>query len=64
LNLFADNKAELFRPMIKVMDEINSRFGTQTLKFGSCGVRKHWEMRADHKSKCYTTRFQDLVVVN
>jgi DNA polymerase V len=64
MNLFADNKAELFKPIINVMDEINARYGTQTLKFGSCGVKKHWEMRAEHKSKCYTTRFEDLVRVN
>ena len=63
LDLFTGEKSEAFQPVISVMDKINQRFGTSTLKFGSCGVKKHWEMRSEYKSKCYTTRIEDLVLV-
>ena len=45
------------------IDEINSRYGSATLKIASEGIEKIWKMKRENVSPCYTTRFEDLAEV-
>jgi len=64
LDLFTSPFSEPIRPVIGLMDRINERFGTDTLKFAACGVNKHWQMKADFKSKRFTTHWDELLEVS
>ena len=48
---------------MKVLDTINQRWKGK-LKLGSEGVTKEWEMRANFKSKNYTTNWDQLIIAH
>ena len=50
--------------MMKTIDNINDRYGSSTLKIASEGIEKVWKMKRENVSQSYTTRFDELVVVN
>ena len=50
--------------LMKIMDEVNYRFGRDTLKVASCGTTADWHMRQAHRSPRYTTRWDELPVVH
>ena len=50
--------------MMKTIDSINDRYGSSTLKIASEGIEKVWKMKRENVSQSYTTRFDELVVVN
>ena len=64
LDLFTSELTESIRPAIKLMDRINSKYGTDTLKFAACGVDKHWQMKAEMKSQRFTTHWNELLEVS
>ena len=45
------------------LDQVNDRFGKKTMVLASEGVKRPWQLRADHRSPRYTTRISDLPVV-
>ena len=45
------------------LDQINDRFGKKTMVLASEGMKRTWQLRADHRSPRYTTRLSDLPVV-
>ncbi len=49
--------------LMKIMDEVNYRFGHNTLKLASCGTKADWHMRQAHRSPRYTTHWDELPVV-
>ena len=50
--------------IMKTIDKINYRYGNSSIKLASEGIEKKWSMRREKISKCYTTRFDELVEVN
>jgi DNA polymerase V len=48
---------------MKAMDAINRRFGRDTVKLGSSGIRLKWSLRREMLSPCYSTDWNDLVRV-
>jgi DNA polymerase V len=48
---------------MKALDQINDRFGKKTMVLASEGMKRPWQLRADHRSPRYTTRMSDLPVV-
>ncbi len=46
--------------LTNTLDSINSRFGKDTVKIGSQGVDKTWEMKREFLSPAYTTRWKDI----
>ena len=48
---------------MKIMDTINQRWKGK-LKLGSEGVTKEWEMKAQFKSRNYTTNWDELIVAS
>ena len=53
-------KSEL---LMKSLDEINLRYGSSTLRFAAEGVKKKWSMKRKNISPCYTTCFDELMIV-
>jgi DNA polymerase V len=59
-NLFNDT---ISHSRMKIMDTINLRWKGK-LKLGSEGVTKEWEMKAQFKSRNYTTNWDQLMIAN
>ena len=49
--------------LMTALDQINDRFGKKTMVLASEGMKRTWQLRADHRSPRYTTRISDLPVV-
>lgn len=67
---FEDRPQTLFdvvRPksaaLMTALDQVNDRFGKKTIVLASEGMKRTWQLRADHRSPRYTTRLSDLPVV-
>ena len=51
------------KELISIMDQINARFGPQTVKSAACGINQEWKLIAQHKSKRFTTSWDELPLV-
>ena len=49
--------------LMSVIDSLNRRYGTGTIRFASEGMRQDWKMRTDMRSPRYTSRWDELLVV-
>jgi len=49
--------------LMKSLDEINYRYGSSTLRLAAEGIKKGWQMRRERVSPCYTTSFDQLMIV-
>jgi len=49
--------------LMEVIDLLNSRYGSGTIRFASEGMRQAWKMKTDMRSPRYTTRWDELLVV-
>ena len=47
-----------------IVDQINRRYGTNTVRYGSMGFDRQWRMRQERKSRGFTTRWEELLVAN
>lgn len=47
----------------KAVDEINSEWGTGTLRFAAEGVARSWLPKSERRSPCYTTDWNQLLIV-
>jgi DNA polymerase V len=65
LDLFFDRSAEAqskqSEKLMAVMDEINLRYGRQTLKLGSEGFKSPWKMKQNFKTPNYTCDWDGLI---
>ena len=59
-DLFSVAQAQPSTALMDTLDKINSRYGRGTLKLSSDGSLRRWEMRADNKSPCYTTDWEQI----
>ncbi len=62
-DLFSENDSEKELELLMSMDLINMTDGSETIKLGSCGTKKHWKMKAEKRSRAYTTRFSEVLVL-
>ena len=46
--------------LMKVLDAINAKYGSHTMKLAAEGHSQVWAMRSEMRSPCYTTRWSDL----
>jgi DNA polymerase V len=62
LSLFEKNDLDKSDLLMNSMDKINKKFGKDTLKFASCGVKKNqeWRIRCENRSPSYTTDWNQL----
>jgi nucleotidyltransferase/DNA polymerase involved in DNA repair len=50
--------------LMGALDEINGRFGKWTAVAASQGFHREWKLRADNRSPAWTTRLEDVPIVN
>lgn len=55
-----DEEAKHSDALMSVLDDINARFGRDTLSVAAIGTQKQWKARAENKTLCYTTRWSEL----
>ncbi|WP_425320114.1 DUF4113 domain-containing protein [Phormidium tenue] len=47
--------------LMEVIDALNQKFGSGTVRWATEGLRQGWRMRADRLTQRYTTRWDELV---
>ncbi|MEI6071165.1 MAG: Y-family DNA polymerase [Verrucomicrobiae bacterium] len=63
LSLFDEPKNAAPRKALQeAVDQLNSRFGKDTVRSGAMGTRQAWGMRQERKSQGFTTRWSELPV--
>lgn len=50
-------------PLMATVDQINRKWGRNTLQFAAAGIKKSWQMRQSFKSPAYTTSWGEIPVV-
>ena len=63
-NLFVENSVNTRRHLMHMLDNINFSMRDEVVKFASSGTTKNWKMRQDLKTPRYTTRWNELRLVN
>lgn len=48
--------------LMETLDAVNARHGRNTLFFAAMGTNPTWKVRADRRTRCYTTSWSDLAV--
>ena len=48
---------------MRVVDALNRRFGRDTVTFAAAGMRRASKLRSAFRSPCYTTRWDELLLV-
>lgn len=49
--------------LMQVMDELNNRFGSASLRLAATGTQQNWKMRSGNRSPNYTTQWDELPIV-
>ncbi len=60
---FSFEEHERQQRLMQVVDQINAQWGRNTIFYGSMGLERAWQMRQNHLSPHYTTRWPDLLTV-
>ena len=63
VRIFDDERFVQRHKLIKAVDEINRKFGRDTVRFGGVRTDGGWKMKQTRKSSFYTTDFQQLLQV-
>lgn len=63
-DLFEKDYTKKQRDSVHVVDAINARFGKNTVFYGATGIHPQWMMRCDHRSRRYTTCWDELAIAN
>ncbi len=62
-HLFVTGDDKRDKPLMQALDRINDRWGRDTLRYASSGLRRGWSMKQQWKSPAYTTRWSELPLV-
>lgn len=60
--MFDDERFQQHHKLMKAIDEINQKFGKDTVRFGVI-KSKNWQMKQLYKSQNYTTNWKELLLV-
>ena len=62
--LFIDGAAEKKNgDLMKVIDRLNSRYGSETVRYASTGINRPWKMKREMLSPRYTTSWDELLTI-
>ncbi len=61
--MFDDEKFQQQHNLMKAIDEINQKFGKDTVRFGLPN-KETWKMKQTYKSQSYTTNWNEILCVN
>jgi DNA polymerase V len=62
-SLFDNVDREKHTKIMKTLDQINSKYGRDTLKLAVQGSGQKWKLRQEKLSPCYTTKWKDIITV-
>lgn len=62
--LFDDDKYQTLHNLMKALDEINRKFGKDTIRFGAVKTGGIWKMKQLRKSKRYTTSWDEMLTIH
>lgn len=62
-DLFNPEAKEQANQLMKILDEINKKYGRGTIKLAAEGTPQQNRIQSHHCSPCYTTRWSDLPIV-
>ncbi len=62
--MFDDKAFQKQHNLMKAVDELNRKFGKDTVKFGSVKTEGTWKMKQTRKSSSYTTNWNELLLVS
>jgi DNA polymerase V len=51
------------KKLMTALDGVNHRMGDNTVRFAAQGYSNQWKLRAEHLSKCFTTRLEHVLTV-
>jgi DNA polymerase V len=63
IRLYGEKNYEKEKRLMQALDKIKSRFGKEKIRFGVERNAPLWKMKAEMKSRCYTTCFKEIVQV-
>ncbi|KGF73849.1 SOS mutagenesis and repair protein UmuC [Neosynechococcus sphagnicola sy1] len=64
MGLFDSLDRERHQKLMQVIDRLNNQMGAGTLQYGAVGLKTAWRLQANRRSPQYTTRWQDLPLIN
>lgn len=63
-NLFSKNQySETEHNLMKKVDDINTKYGSETTHFASTGIERSWQMKQEYLSPKFTTQWDDILEV-
>ncbi len=62
--MFDDENFQKQHNLMKAVDEINQKFGKDTIRFANVRTKGSWSMKRTRKSQSYTTNWDELLVVS
>lgn len=62
--MFDDERFQKQHNLMKAFDEINKKFGKDTIRFASVKTEGNWKMKQTRKSRRYTTNWNELLTVH
>jgi len=62
-NLFVPSEDARNKPLMEALDQVNDRWGRDTLRYCSSGIARGWSMKQVWKSPAYTTSWAELPMV-
>ena len=63
LNLFDRKNLSRYKELYNVIDGINKKYGTNTLRLAAQGAGKKWNLKNEFISRRYTTNLDDIIEV-
>lgn len=64
IRLYEDESFERSRKLARAMDEINRRYGRETIRFGMVRTDGHWKTKSLRRSLRYTTCLREILHVH
>ncbi len=62
-SLFGKTSRKSTQELMRVVDQMNQRYGRETIRVASSGIERPWMMARDFLSPSYTTRWEDIPTV-
>lgn len=62
--MFDDERFQKQHKLMKAIDEINQKFGKDSVRFASVKTEGNWKMKQTRKSQNYTTNWNELLTVH
>ncbi len=62
--LFESDKKKKLKEITGLMDDLNDRYGKDTIFYASAGIAREWSMKREMKSPSFTTNWKQLPIVS